>query len=149
MTHFDWQKLAHFKSEEFGIPELMDNDFMTRLEAFRVELAIPVYINYSNGKETHEPNSLHYSGKACDVMLERSVTINDFICATRFFSEVGIYPEWTNAKAPNAKGGLHVGFNWSADRTVKQRRYWIGIKADAGNNYIPLTTETLTRFKIA
>lgn len=149
MTRYDWARLEHFKPTDFGIPELMDKDFLTRLEAYRAELGIPIHINYSNGSEKHEPNSLHYIGKACDIMFDRAVRINDFICATRFFSEVGIYPNWQRAAA--VTGGLHVGFNWSADRTVKQRRYWIGIKnkTTGANDYIPLTTEALQTHHIS
>lgn len=146
MTDADWKSILHFSPGEFARPEQMDYDFLKQLEAFRSKLGEPVLINFSNGTERHAAGSLHYEGKAVDLMFRRRVTLDDFLLATRYFTEVGLYPDWDRPDTKEREGGLHVGYERFAVSYSMQRKYWIGAKnAEGRTEYYALNLANLRR----
>jgi hypothetical protein len=139
-----WESVKHFTPNEFAKAHRMDPAFIRQLDAFREKVAEPIFINFSNGDEEHQAGSLHYSGRACDIVFNRAVSLNDVFEASRFFTEVGIYPKWKNTNASKSDGGLHVGFDAQLYRLPMHRKYWVG----TGKEYLPLTLETLKQTKL-
>lgn len=141
MTPEDWKSVRHFEPSEFSAPERMDYDFVKQLDAYRAKLGESVLINYSNGQEQHAAGSLHYEGKAADIMFHRHVTLDDWMMATRFFTEVGLYRDWE--RDGQVLGGLHVGYERFALSYAMQRKYWIGYKREGATLYVPFSLANL------
>jgi hypothetical protein len=150
MSSVDWESIRHFQASEFSVPEAMDLDFMRQLDAFREKIGERIYINFSNGSEKHEAGSLHYSGKAADIMFDRVAALDDVLVASRFFTEIGYYPDWDRPdKRGIREGGLHVGYDRFAVAYRIQRKYWLGVRDLEGKtNYLGFTEANLRRYGV-
>jgi hypothetical protein len=149
MTDADWKSIRNFTPAEFSAPERMDYDFLRQLDAFRAKVGEAVLINFSNGPERHAAGSLHYEGKAVDLMFRRRVTLDDFLLATRYFTEVGLYPDWDRPDTKDREGGLHVGYERFAVSFAQQRKYWMGVKHQGITQYVSLDAANLRRYGLS
>lgn len=100
MTNEQWAKIKHFKPQggldQFGDPGLMDAHLVTMLDQFREYIGRPCLVT-SGTQGIHSLNSLHYSGRAIDFVVDcgdRS-RFDVFLELSRFpFTGIGVYPDW-------------------------------------------------------
>jgi len=107
-----WQKLRYFKKEKenWGDPDLIDQDLLVYLDEFRHYLKTPVYV-ISGTRGLHSVNSLHYKGWALDIVIPNydKSPLDLIFSALRFpFNGVGYYPGWWFKHKMNVVGGLHI-----------------------------------------
>lgn len=151
---WDW---PYFKMEEFYYPLFMDSSFIRALCLWRDFIQTPVIILQSNmpkekelekfGELQHSDLSLHYKHKAVDVFLPKTkmCLFDQFISATRFFTGVGVYPQWRHSNYPRKAGGLHL--QWEEDEA--RISYWIsGKDANGKKGMYGITKKNLKKFKI-
>ena len=140
MTPDQWAQIRNFNPEEnWGDPTKMDFALLQELDAFRGFIGTEIHVNCGVQGE-HVNNSMHYHGKAVDIMFP-SVTKEDlfdlWIAAQRFpeFRGVGLYPDWN--LDGRVLGGMHL------DSRPGNRALWLGKRSEGGNSYLPLTLVNL------
>jgi len=105
--------------EQENQADLVAYQLLEALDDFRDYIAAPIIFSPVRGSlyatSGHSEKSLHYQGKAADIMFPQTPLLEAFIAATRFiaFGGIGIYPYWK----PDA--GLHVDI-----RATRMRAYW-------------------------
>lgn len=120
MTPALWGQIRFFKPTEFNRPELMEWDFLQRLDKARALSGIPIKVIYQAVRTTEHnaavggaSNSAHLRGWAVDVVCNadrtRYMLLRAFIAAG--FVRVGTYPDH-----------LHV----DCDPTLPQIVAWVG-----------------------
>lgn len=132
-----WEQLKYFKKEEnWGDPEKMDHQLLLELDNFRHFVGYPMVITCgTQGK--HVADSLHYQGKAVDIICPSLKVLDFYLKAERFkFGGIGIYPDWRSNG--EQVGGLHL------DVREKPAR-WLGF----AGGYFELTAENLKKFGAA
>lgn len=148
MTAAEWKRIRHFGlGEAWGDPSLMAFSFVHLLDCFRDFVGAEIVI--SKGTQgTHVETSLHYSGRAADIVFPGLTIVNGldlFIAASRFdFAEIGLYRGWQYQGKPIA--GMHLGYRDPNPNDVAKKHYWIGIPTIAGDGTperIPLTLANL------
>lgn len=148
-----WDRLKYFKpNENWGDPDLMDPDFLEKLDDFRHFLGHRIYV-VCGTQGRHVDNSYHYQGLAADIIPVRSPTstlCDSYLAAERFcFGGVGIYPHWNFDS--RQLGGLHLDdrpLKMDADNTINyQQARWIGA-GRRPQKYYGLTAMNLKRFMI-
>lgn len=138
MKATDWDSIRHFKaSENWGDVSKINFQLVKTLDLFRDYIATPIQITCgTQGK--HIENSMHYLGKAVDVVfpsIKKADLFDLFLCALRFsFGGVGIYPDW------HPMGGLHLDV-----RDAPFKAQWIGYNNGSGQIYLPMTKDNLKK----
>ena len=130
MTLEDWQRIHHFKPEEFSKPFLLEKDLIFKLDIMRELAKVSFVVTSDYGKEGHVKDSLHPYGKAIDGYFKGMDLLDQFIIASRFFTGIGVYPFWTHP-------GLHVDIRSILNITSPEARWW----RDKNGKYFPLTKE--------
>jgi uncharacterized protein YcbK (DUF882 family) len=112
MKKTDWSKVRHFAPSEFNFPDMLDSRTIAMLDAMRHEEGktrdIIITINSDFDYSGHSSNSMHYQGKAFDLVIKDRRTqhhlpiLDQFLIAVRYFwTGIGFYPYWNTP-------GLHV-----------------------------------------
>jgi len=104
----EWNEIKHFKPDEFDYPDFIDFNSLSMLDSMREKEKKIIIINSDFAFTGHSDNSMHYKGKAFDIVIKDKNTkeplpiIEQFLIAIRYFwTGIGFYPFW---KVP----GLHV-----------------------------------------
>lgn len=141
MKPTDWEAIRHFKpSENWGDVSKIDFQLVKTLDSFRDYIGTPIQITCgTQGK--HVENSMHYLGKAVDIVFpssDKDLLFDFFMCAVRFpFGGIGLYPDW------KPSGGLHLDV-----RSAPFKALWVGQKTDAGQVYLPMSISSLKKVQI-
>lgn len=154
MTPQDWEQIRYFSPKEnWGDPYKMEFGLIWLLDSFREFHGRPIFISMgTQGK--HSPNSMHYVGKAVDLIIEcgKSTKLDVILSLFRFpFTGLGIYPDWQYHKFSRSLG-VHLDCRvvTSLPRGITQAQ-WIGIKKphpSDENEYHPLCEDMLRRYRI-
>lgn len=141
MTEIQWEQLSFFhKEENWGDPSLMDFELLRTLDLYRHYCGEAMLVT-SGVQGQHHQLSLHYSGRAVDVVfMHRKRPLFDlFLEACRFpFSELGVYVDWEYGG--KCVGGMHFGL--SADYNKKLRKkLWVALDTNKGREYLPANLE--------
>jgi len=156
MIESDWKKIKHFTKSEVaaacqrGLWQNIDAGSLYALDAFAGYapegtrlLPSVIFSPYKSGPrqiptatwntpdtKTHEPNSLHYAGRAFDLMFPSCSLHTAWVTALRFtvWGGVGLYPFWSTP-------GLHLD---TRDAVGGQRVLWW---VDKAGTYRYLRTE--------
>lgn len=154
MTDKQWKNIEYFGvKESWGDPEKMSYELIKTLDAFRRFIERPIIITCGT-QGAHEPNSLHYSGDAVDIIIKRESIMGravdmprllfaDFLTLVRFsFTGIGVYPEWS---CEGVKiGGFHL--EW-ASKPVIERKFWMGLGTSKQNTlYAGLTVSNIEKY---
>jgi hypothetical protein len=125
----DWTRYQSLTEDmNWGDQSLLAPDFIQELDQYLSYLKARFFISCATGGK-HAEHSLHYSGRAVDVLFVDPYPghlFDAFICAFRFrFTEVGVYPKWKfNSQEV---GGLHLGMVKHTVNESPRRKLWIGI----------------------
>jgi len=107
-----FDKIKHFKLEDFDHPDMLDDitlqmlDDMVEQEGWVKKISIKMHADFAYSG--HSDKSMHYMGKAFDVSILDTESgkplpiIEQFLIAIRYFwTGIGIYPRWNSP-------GLHL-----------------------------------------
>lgn len=143
-----WERLRYFKRDSkidnWGPrADILDSNLLLSLDDFRHYLGLPVIVSSATGG-VHVAGSVHYLGKACDIVVPdfRDHALDLIFAALRFrFVGLGFYPEWKFSN--RVCGGLHL------DMRTGDAARWLGVKKGAGKTgYLPLTYANLKDFGV-
>ena len=99
-----WGKIKHFKStENWGDADKVNPYLVMCLDILRDTIGAPIIIKNAYATSGHTSGSMHYEGKAADVMAPSMSLVNFYLAAEKLglFNGIGIYPFWNGQ-------GLHL-----------------------------------------
>lgn len=139
-----WNVLKHFSANEnWGDANKMDPKLLKMLDNYRGVVNEKIFISCGT-QGLHVPNSLHYQGKAVDILFpssEKSL-FDCYLIAEKFnFTGIGLYPDWQFGG--KRIGGMHLDLRVS-DIAVR----WIGVKEMNQTVYIALNEQNLKATKL-
>lgn len=111
MSPDEWKKIVYFKaSENWGDAGAISFDLVSALDRYRSYVSVPIAVTCGTQGE-HEKNSLHYQGKAVDIVFPGQPIERLFdlcLSAMRFpeFRGIGLYTQWSYKGVKC--GGLHL-----------------------------------------
>jgi uncharacterized protein YcbK (DUF882 family) len=150
MQPFEWVHIRHFKeSENWGDPLKLDFGLVWLLDSFREHVGKPmIVVCATQGK--HVKDSMHYVGKAVDIVVDADEMspLDIMLIAFRFpFTGFGVYPRARYAEFIRPLG-LHLDVRpvTALPRGITQAQ-WIGVPDAKGKNeYLSLNQENLKKY---
>lgn len=146
----NFKGIKYFKKSEFHRPEMMDRNFLLKLDAYRKFTDMSLLVT-SSTDGLHTQDSPHYLGLAVDIiplgMKQKDKTLFQmYLDAERFgFCGIGIYPHWKYKGVE--VGGLHLDHGKLFNKNRARR--WMGIKDQNGKqSYIALNEFNLKQYKV-
>lgn len=157
-------KIVSFDSpHEWGEPEKMDREFLLCLDAWLQFIRTTwLEVNYAvrfGTQGEHSPGSLHYQGKAADLIISMPAdkrALDLLLTVARFnFTGVGLYPHWNNKTSSGITIPNHMGLHLERKGPIynpgtQRLAQWLAYYHEQGGKkhqaYTALNAENIRRY---
>lgn len=138
----NWDEISNFSPSEFIVPDKMHYDLVYQLQDFRTQISQSIFITSAYDTNGHAIGSMHYVGKAVDIIIPGMNLLEAYLEAERWpWGGIGVYPHW--CYQGKCVGGLHLDIR---EVTKRASRWWFDNKRKKYSNWDAQNVRMLIEF---